>query len=418
VKVLSFFRKIFKELYTKQPPVSEPIQIEATIPSQPEIVEPPKPKKTKPTPKLISVEQTVRSELNLEKNAVFTVSTYKPRSRTITTPENNTVITIGKMPDGTETGVLTTNHFKIYLALIELWEQSGKPTSNPIHFTTYRLIKQLGLKDSGGEVYDRLKKWLLDLRFIPITFTQSFYASPAKEYTSLAGITILNHLRLTERKNVGKEKRTRGYGEFRLDEYILQNLLANYVHPLRLDVITSFKEQKDLSILLYTYIDRNLAFKERYEVELKKLFTHLDLSQNYVKYPSDRDKVVRPVLAQLVNKPLSTGVLIYCATEKTKDGKDYKLVCRKKQSQTALNARTATPTRELPKERRKSQPEADEALVSQIKAHKADLTDEQRAELRQRALDKIRSNKNIKEDFITEPLIESFENELIKEEIL
>jgi hypothetical protein len=33
-------------------------------------------------------------------------------------------------------------------------------------------------------------------------------------------------------------------------------------------------------------------------------------------------------------------------------------------------------------------------------------------------LDKIRGSKGIKEDFITEPLIESFENEVVKEETL
>lgn len=290
-------------------------------------------KKTKPVPKI--KETIVRSELNLEKNAVFAVSTYSKRSKEITLKEQSSYgeiekkIIIGKMPDGTETGVLTVHHFKLYLVLIELWEKAGKPVNETIHFTSYQVIKRLGMVDNG-QSYERIRKWLQELRVIPITFLQSFYEPKSGHYRDLSYITILNYLRIFERNKTGGIEQTRGYGEFQFDRYILQNLLNNYVHPLRLDVITSFKHHKDLSILLYAYIDRNLAFQDKYEIGLEKLFNHLDLSQNHIKYPSGRKRVIDPVLTELKGKQLSTGILIYCAVESTKDGTDYKLVCRKK----------------------------------------------------------------------------------------
>lgn len=416
--IKSFFQKKKSEEVSAKEDTAEVV-------SPLEIAEPSKPKPQQDTKKEKHpevVKTLVRSELNLEKNSVFTVSTYKGKSREIVFTENKPSgetlerrIEIGKTPAGAEVGILTTSHFKTYLYLLELWEKAGKPLSDPIRFTSYKIIQRLGMVDNG-QSYERVRKWLRELRVIPITFSQSFYDPKSGHYRSLADVTILNHLRIYEQKKVGKAEKTRGYGEFQFDRSILQNLTDNYVHPLRLDVILSFK-QKEIAILLYTFIDRNLAFKNSFEINLQNLFENLDLNQQYVRYPADRKTVVENIVGELKGKPLSTGILTHCAIEKTKDGKDYKLVCRKKQTQTALNTEIRTPKQNLSKENEKFQLEIDETVTSKIKFYKASLTDEERAEIRQKALDKIRNNKDIKEDFISEPLIESFENELIKEEL-
>jgi hypothetical protein len=54
------------------------------------------------------------------------------------------------------------------------------------------------------------------------------------------------------------------------------------------------------------------------------------LSQRHVKYPSDRKRVIEPVINQIEGKPLSTGILSYCRIHKAKDGRDYKLIARKR----------------------------------------------------------------------------------------
>lgn len=290
----------------------------------------------------------VRSELNLEQNSIFTVSTYRKKSREITIREvvptgevSERKAIIGKTIDGLETGVLTTHHFKVYLALLELWEKAGRLIDGTVRFTTLRIMKRLGMQDSGEE-YERLKKWLYHLRQIPIEFRSSFFIPKEATYRSFEPFTILSYLDIYERDYQIKTKtqKTRGYGEFQFDRHILANLLANYSHPLRLDVVKEFKKHKDTAILLYTYLDRCLAFKDKYEINLEKLFEHLDLSQGYIKYPSERKKQLQPVLKELEGKPLSTGALSYCRIHKTEDAKDYKLVARKKAFERLLEAET------------------------------------------------------------------------------
>jgi len=287
-----------------------------------------KEKKPKPSPEI------VRSELNLEKNAVFAVSTYRERSReVIRTYETDSGsmerrVVVGRATDGSEVGILTTTHFKLYLALLELWEKAGKPVSQPVHFTVLKLIKRLKLVDSGNN-YKNMLKSMEGLRSIPIRFIDSFQTKDG-EFRSTGHLSVLSYLDIYERKRRTKGgDKVYGYGEFQFDRHILMSLVENFTHPLRLDVITSFRKHRELAILLYTYLDRQLAFRRKFEITLKKLYTQLDLSQAYITYPSQRKSKIEPVLEQLIGKELSTGKLSYCETEKTKDGRDYKLVCRK-----------------------------------------------------------------------------------------
>jgi hypothetical protein len=327
-------------------------------------------------PKRANKKLTVGSELNLEKNYIFTVSTYRKKSREVIVREispGGEVLersaTIGRTVDGIETGVLITHHFKLCLALVKLWGEAGRPIHEPVNFTILRLIKRLEMADSGRE-YERVKRWLRHLRQIPLTFINSFHIPGVAEYTDLTDVTILNHLRIYERKKAGEQRKTRGYGEFRFDDHILESLINNHTHPLRFDIIKSFRKHKDIAILLYTYIDRNLAFKSRYEIGLEKLFDHLDLSQSYIQYPSQRKKKIVPVLEQLRGKELSTGVLSYAQILKTKDGKDYKLVCRKKPFPKRLREREIQPQLEL------TLPTKTESEVPEVKPESAKSSSE------------------------------------------
>ena len=314
----------------------------------------------------------VRSELNLEQNSVFTVSTYREKSREIIFPKeigpdgaiHERRATIGKTAGGIETGVLTTYHFKVYLALLNLWEKSDRPINGPVHFTILKIIKQLGLSHDG-RTYARMKRWLLDLGQIPLTFVNSFFIPEEGTHQTLDPFHILSYLRVYERKKTGELQKTYGYGEFQFDRHILENLVNNHTHPLRLDVITSFEKRKDLAILLYTYVDRNLAMKSKYEVGLEKLFNHLDLSQNQIRYPADRKAKIEPVLEQIRGKPLSTGTLSRCYIDKTEDGKDYKLVCQKKSSSSKLEAGTKEPLQLIPQSELEPE-EPDSELLSAL----------------------------------------------------
>jgi len=281
-----------------------------------------------------SLPDIVRSELNLEQNAVFTVSTYREKSRTVIRTlktQDGTMerrVEIGKTTGGQEVGVLTTTHFKVYLALLEFWEKAGKPVNKPVHFTILRILKRLKLSNSGGN-YETILKAIAGLRDVPVRFTDSFMSKDGT-FKSTGHLSVLSYLHTYEKKARTKSgEQTYGYGEFQFDNHILMSLIENFTHPLRLDVITEFTMHRDLAILLYTYLDRQLAFKRKFEIGLGRLYDQLDLSQSYIKYPSQRKSKIDPVLEQIQDKELSTGKLSYCKIERTADGKDYKLVCKK-----------------------------------------------------------------------------------------
>ena len=357
----------------------------------------------------------VQSELNLEKNLIFTVAAYKGKSREIIHTDKlsdgsiiQRTVVIGKTKSGIETGVLTTYHFKIYLTLVELWEKAGKPINEPVHFTTYKLIKRLDLSDDG-RTYEKVRTALYNLRQIPIEFIHSFYMPNEGSFSSLEPLSILNHLRIYERRKADKKEIVRGYGEFQFDRYIVENILNDYVHPLRLDVIKSFKKHKDLSILLYTYIDRQLAYQNKFEIGLGMLFDNLNLSQDYVRYPAERKRVIEPVLKEVRSKALSTGILTHLDVAKTKSGDDYKLVARKFPFKAIQ-----LPSKSIEKTTQKAQENEDENLRTLVIDYKNNLSPEERKILREKATNELRNTPGILEVFITDTLIEIKENEIIK----
>jgi hypothetical protein len=78
-------------------------------------------------------------------------------------------------------------------------------------------------------------------------------------------------------------------------------------------------------------------------------------------------------------------------------------------------------TKRIEEERLKAQQEEKEKKLvevqEKIKEHKESLSESQKVELREKALEEIRKTKGIREEFITEILIEAKENEILKERI-
>jgi hypothetical protein len=410
-----FFQKKPANTNTTILPPQSPTEEKTPAPSQ-EIKEQPEPQKKEPAPLV------VRSELNLEQNSIFSLADSR-KSRTTTYQDilpNGTqmirTVSVGKTIDGIEVGILTAHHFRIYLSLLDLWEKQGRPTNKPIHFSVLKIIKKLGLADAGPN-YDLLKKHLVNLRQIPITFEQSFYNSD-DGFMSLRPFSILKHLDIYERKYKSKTgQKTRGYGEFELANPIVESLMTNYSHPLRLDIIASFRHYKDMATLLYAYLDRNLANQPFYEITLEKLFDHLDLNDENVKYPSQRKKRIDPVIPELVGKPISTGVLTSLKIQKTKDGNDYKLICQKKGQ---MAVKTFIKQAELSQKASKDKKLIEEPEIQNegnkelIQQRKESLTPEERKQLREKAIEELSNTPGIKKEFISDILIEVKENEIIK----
>lgn len=276
--------------------------------------------------------QVIRQELNIEKWPLFTTSNYRKKSRGITreaTLDNGDKITrkvtIGKTKQG-EFGVLRLQDYKVFAALTKLWEDADRPQNGTVVFALHKLAELLGLAWSG-RTHKELCGCLERLKTIPIIWEDAFYQKETDSTERLVTyFNILDDLMIFERRSGAKKgQQYFALSNFRLNNRIINNILHNYSKPLYLHVINKLK--KDVSILLYRYIDLVMANKNVFERTTKALFRDLDLA-NY-KYLSDRKRLLKPALEELKGAELTTGIINDAELKETVDGSDWKIVIKK-----------------------------------------------------------------------------------------
>jgi hypothetical protein len=275
----------------------------------------------------------IRSELNLEKWPLFATSTFKGKSKTIirkvmlpTGEIDERKVVIGKI-NNVEVGIFRIFDFKGFCALVKLWEEQGRPTDKNVFFSFYKIADILGLSQSG-KTNTLIKEMLSRLRKIPIDWINSFYDRNTKATESLIeSFTILSDLIIFEKSKTQGGQPSLAISSFQFDKRLLANWLNNYSKPLFLDDIFKFK--KEVSILLYRYLDLMLADKIHYERVTADLIRELDLSENAYPYPAQRKKLLEPVVEELQGVEVSTGVITTCKLMKTVDGRDWKIVVTK-----------------------------------------------------------------------------------------
>jgi hypothetical protein len=280
----------------------------------------------------IEKKDVIRQELNIEKWPLFTTSTYREKSREIIREailENGDRITrkvtIGKIRKE-EIGVLRLQDYKTLCVLVHLWEKVDRPINSSVSFALHQLAHILKLQ-WGGKTHKELYQSLERLKAIPIIWEDSFYQKKTDTTEKMVTyFNLLDDLTIFERrKGARKEETYLALSGFKLNGRLINNLLSNYSKPIYLDVIMKLK--KDISLLLYRFIDLIMADKNCYERKTKELFRDLELSE--YKYSSQRNRLLSPALKELEGLELTTGVLSYARLEQTIDGKDWKVVFRK-----------------------------------------------------------------------------------------
>ena len=140
--------------------------------------------------------------------------------------------------------------------------------------------------------------------------------------------TILNELRMVERKQDGTVNAALGY--FKFDDSILSNLKLNYTKPVYIDQLLLLRSE--IAQLLYVHVDLMLFDKMKYERKSRELFDDLGLKNAEYQHMYERRRALEKAIKELQGVRLSRGVLQSATLEKTKDRKDYKIVFAKTQS--------------------------------------------------------------------------------------
>jgi len=246
----------------------------------------------------------------------------------------------------TQFGTITTEDQRMLYALVKQWEDTGK--SGAQVFFSDRLLARLLKKKWGTNVIDAITGSLRRLRLTPLRWIKSYHRNdaPGKELEEEVPFTILSDLKIIKRKTDGHVTNQQGY--FQFDRNILENLQGNYTKPLLLEEF--FKLKSEIGQLIYSHIDLIMSDKSRYERCSKDLFRDLGLAGiSSYRYASHRKQALDPAMEELNGIRLSTGVLKSATVEKTKDGKDYKVVFQKGAGPLRLND-AAVPEAEPPTE--------------------------------------------------------------------
>lgn len=118
-----------------------------------------------------------------------------------------------------------------FLALMKLVsEERGRvgTVQNPIRFSGYRLLKELGLSDSGQN-YEDISNWGRRMADTTITSERVIYLSARKRYTDKT-IHVFRSFQRVGESNLDNSDRTEAY-EVELEDWLLENLNHGYVIP-------------------------------------------------------------------------------------------------------------------------------------------------------------------------------------------
>lgn len=258
----------------------------------------------------VNKERFVRRELNFdfgqlfypqEKRRIFDIRCFTSE---IKTQNNEKKIVKATLYPNHELGTLNTLDERVFYALIELWEEQGRP--NKVIFSLREIARKLHTK-WGKDTPITIDASLTRLRTAYIIWEGSFYNKVNEEYISIKNpFTIINHLKVisTKERGIGSQ-----IAEFSFDEHTLSNLSSNYSRPIRFDVIITFKSP--LSQSLYTQLDRKLyGTKEYSRTTAGIFFKDLYLIAERYKGKHIRIQTLKSIRNELVGKGLSYGEII------------------------------------------------------------------------------------------------------------
>lgn len=226
----------------------------------------------------------------------------------------------------TQFGTITTEDHRMLSVLVKQWEDLGKPAEQI--FFSDRLLARLLKKSWGTNVIEAVTGSLRRLRLTPLRWIKSYHRSemPGKSVEEEVPFTLLSDLKIIKRKTDGHVTNQQGY--FQFDRNVLENLLANYAKPLLLEEFLKIKSE--IGQLIYSHIDLIMADKPRYERCSKDLFRDLGLIEvPAYRHASHRKQALQRALKELDGILISTGQIKSATLERTKDGKDYKVVFQK-----------------------------------------------------------------------------------------
>ena len=179
----------------------------------------------------------VRFEKNLLQIGFFGASDARDKNRTTRRVEqvvirNGSKIKVAAEFRGSEAlGLPSTTDRDKFIALLKIISEERARTgsiANPVRFSGYRLIQELGLS-RNGEIYEEILRWGKRMTDTTITSEHVVYRAAKKVYSDET-LHVFRAFRRTGSSNLSGSERQENY-EVVLEDWLLENLNQRYVIP-------------------------------------------------------------------------------------------------------------------------------------------------------------------------------------------
>ena len=179
----------------------------------------------------------VRFEKNLLQIGFFGANDARDKNRTTRRVEqvvvrNGSKIKVAAEFRGSEAlGLPSTTDRDKFIALLKIMSEERLKTgaiSNPVRFSGYRLIQELGLA-RNGEIYEEILKWGKRMTDTTITSEHVVYRAAKKVYSDET-LHVFRAFRRAGSSNHDGSERQENY-EVMLEDWLLENLNQRYVVP-------------------------------------------------------------------------------------------------------------------------------------------------------------------------------------------
>lgn len=220
----------------------------------------------------------------------------------------------------------TTTTLKVYLALTQIWEQSGKPRDGEITFSARQLAHVLKWRWSGENSASRIQEQLTILKGTQIDWLRAYSRGDRIE-RRVSEMNIIADREYVERRDLSKAELFSSQQMVILNQRIIQNMLDGNTKPFNYDAFVAIGDETSAN--LYALLDNYLSQKKHWARRALPLIREeLFLEGKRYEQRFARHDRLKRLVRDLDGIELSSGKLLL-RIEETADGKDWKLVAHK-----------------------------------------------------------------------------------------
>lgn len=290
----------------------------------------------------------IRFEKNLLQIGFFGANDARDKNRTsrrieqIVVRGGNKIRVAAEFRGSEALGLPSTTDRDKFIALLKIVSEERLKTgfiSNPIRFSGYRLIQELGLS-RNGEIYEEILRWGKRMSDTTITSEHVIYRADKKVYSDEV-LHVFRSFRRTGSSNLNGTERQEQY-EVVLEDWLLENLNQRYVIP------EDFNAYKQLTRPTAKGIFGNLHlwFHASQGRPVEKDYSDLCNLLNIQAYP--HLSKIKSTIGLALNELVSIKYLSRWDVQKMSSKAGYKIVLTPGDELLAILENTRSERRELP----------------------------------------------------------------------